>query len=665
MKSAWPCMLALSLAPLVYAQAPVVNAGGVINSASYASGGVAPGSIVSIFGINLAGQTVVAGSIPLPTALDTVRSVTFNGISAGLYFVSPKQINAQLPWNVLPSGSNSGAVNVVVSTSGGSSAPQSVQVVQALPGIFTATANGLGQAVATNNTDGAVAAATLSIPGLMTHPVQVGSYLIIWCTGLGSLESPIPNGTNPSGQTVNTALKPVVLIGGVQATLIYSVISPQYVSEYQVGVQVASGTPTGPAVPLQIQMNGVTSSSAVTIAVSSEPGAEPAQTDCMLNSAGCVSVNLDGIDPFSTAGGFGGYADPTIRQDPVTGTLWMAYSWPHTIPSDLPGTPGTQVVDIHLAYSTDGGKSWTYAGPLYESEPVVNPVTGATDYTSHEVMNLLPQVVNGVTYWYGVHSTYYVPKGRGGPDSETYTKRWQISMAPGTATTGPMGLASAAVQYVGQNVNTYSQYFPLASNLSSLNAEVSACNVYYEPTLIMSGNNLYLFLSCTPPNANPAGEFYAVFKTADPQDHAGNWQWTYVPQGSVKFANQSDAASVARYLGPGATYITQMDIVPSKQPGVLLAILTAAYNNFQGKVSLGCLAAEIANVDPPSFVYDAQGQVQVDALITSPDSEDDGPGSCTYSPFSATGMIMAHRQTSNAPQNGGFFTFLMQSLLFP
>jgi len=28
-------------------------------------------------------------------------------------------------------------------------------------------------------------------------------------------------------------------------------------------------------------------------------------------------------------------------------------------------------------------------------------------------------------------------------------------------------------------------------------------------------------------------------------------------------------------------------------------------------------------------------------------------------------MILAHRQSSNAPQNGGFFTFLMQSLLFP
>lgn len=96
-----------------------------------------------------------------------------------------------------------------------------------------------------------------------------------------------------------------------------------------------------------------------------------------------------------------------------------------------------------------------------------------------------------------------------------------------------------------------------------------------------------------------------------------------------------------------------------------LAILTAAYDTSAGKVSLGCAAAEISSIDPPTFVYNSQGQVQVDAFLSSPDSQDGGPGSCTYSPASATGMVLAHRQSTQAPQNGGFFTFLMQSLLFP
>jgi hypothetical protein len=54
--------------------------------------------------------------------------------------------------------------------------------------------------------------------------------------------------------------------------------------------------------------------------------------------------------------------------------------------------------------------------------------------------------------------------------------------------------------------------------------------------------------------------FYAVFTTSDPQDYAGNWVWTYVPQASTPFANERDAMSVGSHLGTGATYITQMDV---------------------------------------------------------------------------------------------------------
>src|ERR1035441_3697013 len=76
-------MALLALATLAQAQAPVV--GGIVNSGSYYAGaGVAPGSIVSIFGTNLASQTATAGSLPLPTSLGDVSSVTFNGVPAAL-----------------------------------------------------------------------------------------------------------------------------------------------------------------------------------------------------------------------------------------------------------------------------------------------------------------------------------------------------------------------------------------------------------------------------------------------------------------------------------------------------------------------------------------------------------------------------------------------------
>ena len=655
----------LSFMALARAQTPTVNAGGVVNAASYGVGGVAPGSIISIFGTNLAGQPASAGSIPLPTSLGTVRSITFNGVSAAIYYVSSYQINAQLPWNVLPSGSSSGTVNVVVTTNAGSSAAQSVPVVPALPGIFTASSNGIGQAIATDSVDGAFAAPAGSVRSL-ARPIAIGRYLIIWCTGLGAVDAPIANGGNTGGKIVNTLLKPVVLIGGVQASLVYSILSPQYVGEYQVAVQVAPGTPTGNAVPLQIQMNGITTADDVTIAVAPAE-TPPLQSTCTLTSTGCTSINLAATDPYSMAGGFGGYADATIRQDPLTGYLWMAYSWPHTIPGST-ANGGTQVLDTHLAYSTDGGHNWVYKTALFQSQPLPNAITGQTDYTAYEVMNILPQVVNGITYWYGVHSVYDVPQGGAGSFVQNYTKRWAIAMSKGTADTGPAGLATATPQYLGQSGDLYPQDWPISVNLSAVDSELSACTQFFEPALVMSGNDLYLFLACTP--TDPSGRFYAVFKTSDPQDHAPNWQWTYVPEGPVKFANQSDAESIGRYLGAGATYVTQMDIAPSKQAGKLLAIATAAYDGLplggsSGKVSLGCVAAELASIDPPKFVYNSAGQVQVDAVLTSPDSQVGGPGSCTYLPNSATGMILAHRQVPNAPQNGGFFTFLMQSFLFP
>ena len=269
MRSVWLALGMLVWASLAHAQ-PAVGVGGVVNDASYSSNGVAPGSIVAIFGTNLATTIPQPETIPLSATWSDVMSVTFNNIQAGLYYVSSGQINAQLPFNVLPSGQNNGTVNIVVTRSNGASAPQSVTVVPAAPGIFTANATGLGQAIATDNDDNAIAAPAGSIAGLTTHPISIGSghALIVWCTGLGSVTPSIGNYVAASDGTFrNTVLQPTVLIGGVKAQPVYSVLSPQFVSEYQIGVVPDPTTPTGNAVSLQIQIGGVTTTDKVTIAV--------------------------------------------------------------------------------------------------------------------------------------------------------------------------------------------------------------------------------------------------------------------------------------------------------------------------------------------------------------------------------------------------------------
>jgi uncharacterized protein (TIGR03437 family) len=268
---------AVLLVSAARAQAPAVNPGGIVNAASYATQGVAPGSIIGIFGTNLAGALAFSDSIPLSVTLGTVSSVTFNGVSAPLYYAGPLQVNAQMPYESLASGSTSATVNVVVTTTtGGASASQPVTVLPAVPGIFTVNESGVGPAIATDNNDGAIAAAAGSIQGLTTHPwsLSSGHALVIWCTGLGAVTPPIADGANSYDSNGNLTLRsvpsantPVVLIGGVAAKVVFAGLAPAFVGEYQVDVTAGTGTPTGDAVSVQIQMNGVTTSDKVTIAV--------------------------------------------------------------------------------------------------------------------------------------------------------------------------------------------------------------------------------------------------------------------------------------------------------------------------------------------------------------------------------------------------------------
>src|SRR5207253_277077 len=118
------------------AQMPIIVDGGVLNGASFAKGQpVSPGSLVSLFGTDLAASLAQADSVPLSTAIGGV-SVTFNGIKAPLDFVSPGQINAQVPWEIAPPDGASADVNIVVNRGSLSSAATSVHLTSAAPGLF-------------------------------------------------------------------------------------------------------------------------------------------------------------------------------------------------------------------------------------------------------------------------------------------------------------------------------------------------------------------------------------------------------------------------------------------------------------------------------------------------------------------------------------------------
>ena len=256
-------LVALLLAAAAIAQTPVIASGGVLNGASFAKGqGVAPGSLVSIFGSALAGGLTQNDTVPLSTKLSDV-SVTFNDIPAGLYFVSPGQINAQIPWDVMPAGTTQGQIKMVVTRNGTASQPQQVDFLPVAPGIFyLADAGGWAIAI---NADGSLAAPVNAIPGIATHPAAAGDGLALLATGLGAVDSPLVNGAASLDKLRNAVVTPGVLVGGKSAAVLFAGLSPQFPGVNQVNFTIPSGVTAG-TVPLQLQVSGITTTNQVLIA---------------------------------------------------------------------------------------------------------------------------------------------------------------------------------------------------------------------------------------------------------------------------------------------------------------------------------------------------------------------------------------------------------------
>ncbi len=240
---------------------PVVGA--VANGASFLDQPVASGSLVTLFGNDLAAAQVPAGVIPLPTTLSDA-SVTFNGIPAPLLLVSQHQINAQLPWDVLAAGETSGMAQVVVTRNGVASPPFQFPVAEFGPGIFSLQ-SGMGQAAAINP-DGTLAGPAGSVSGVALHPAKPGDTIVVFATGLGAVTPPIDNGAAPGSVLRNAATMPTILVGGVAAQVAFAGLSPQFVGVNQINVVVPI-VPKAGVVPLQIKDGDVISTDKVTIAV--------------------------------------------------------------------------------------------------------------------------------------------------------------------------------------------------------------------------------------------------------------------------------------------------------------------------------------------------------------------------------------------------------------
>ncbi len=213
---------------------PVINTGGVVNGATFARS-VSPGSLISIFGRNLA-ERATAADLPLPEILGGA-CVTFNDTTLPLLSTSPTQINAQVPADTLP-GNNAVVVHSVIT--GWNSDPLLVNVTRSAPGVFAFDGN---QAALFHGLD--------MLPVTRANPARRGEVLVLFGTGIPpDNPSLLPQGQPAPAEPLATTARPRVFLGdpdqrGSEAIVEWSGFTPGFIGLNQINLRVRPDALTG------------------------------------------------------------------------------------------------------------------------------------------------------------------------------------------------------------------------------------------------------------------------------------------------------------------------------------------------------------------------------------------------------------------------------------
>ena len=235
-------------------------AAGVLNAASFAGGGVAPGELVTIFGTGFGASPIAIASYGsdgyLPVEVAATR-VYFDDIAAPMIYSLSQQVSAVAPYEI------SGATQVQVEYAGLRSQPVTIPVETTAPGIYC-YAGGAGQAVAINTY------ADQTVAYNQDRPAPPGSYLTFFITGEGATATPWADGLLPGAPLFPTPASPVsVQMGGVPSGCSGNWAGLIFAGVTQVNACVPAGAPTGDAVPLEVNVGGISAQPGVTVRIGS------------------------------------------------------------------------------------------------------------------------------------------------------------------------------------------------------------------------------------------------------------------------------------------------------------------------------------------------------------------------------------------------------------
>jgi len=224
------------------APAPQILPGGVVNAGNFTPR-LAPGSLVSIFGWNLGLEDRSPASLPLPAEL-AGTAVSLNGQALPVFFVSPSQVNAQLPYGIR------GSATLRVSTPN-AAAEAALMLAPAAPALVRIPVGGRLTPAVVRPSDGAVISDAA--------PAAPGDSLIIYLVGLGEVAGPIaPGQPAPARPPLSTQDPVEVRLGERSLAPAFAGLVPGYAGLYQVNVTLPFDLPDG-LYPLRVLLNGAAS----------------------------------------------------------------------------------------------------------------------------------------------------------------------------------------------------------------------------------------------------------------------------------------------------------------------------------------------------------------------------------------------------------------------
>jgi len=378
--------------------------------------------------------------------------------------------------------------------------------------------------------------------------------------------------------------------------------------------------------------------------------APPARFDCVAGSCPALVIEADDISryPNGQPAGFRGFADPCIRRDPGSGSLWMVYSWPHM---EYLGGGGRRSatrarfalgVETHLASSKDGGRTWRRESVLWPKTPARyrHPVTRAEvdGFVSHEVPNIVPFTGEAGTAWAGVRLDYFL--GRDGSYRARNPRSFCLRLMTAAS---PAALARAEPVTFGTAENAPECH--VDADLRALARDLPAHFIPNEPALFFDDGRLYLAFVARPlAGSTPAfPESRIVVLSTQPRGDVGAWKWRY--QGTL--AAHREATEL------GGEALTQIELARGRD-GQLLALLTPEVwdaelarefgsDPFGGIVHKGVAVVEVASLETPALARRGDGTLAVRTFLTASAGGERGAGAAGYDPASSTGVLLTLR----------------------